>query len=284
VERGVLKRQFFFNVFRLGYAECSVFCTLSNASQKNMRKFIDYCVSSERVSYLCELSGSFQFNMNFTTRGNEDSLTFLNQLEQELKGPFLTKKIAHPLRLYEFGSKELHHKVSMNWVMHFGDSESIVTIDELDHQVLRFLAESPNASPSEIGRRLGVPGTTVTYRIERLATRGVITGCRYLTDTDGQFLKTYRILVYCSGGSSGARDALFKFCCAHPAVTYFIDILGEWNFELGVRTTDQGDVASLNRTILDQFAGFVVRGETLCAHDLLKLNKYPFRKMPAFKA
>lgn len=51
-----------------------------------------------------------------------------------------------------------------------------MTIDPTDQKILALLGEDARASTSKLGRKLGLSRTTVQSRIERMVSRGIISG------------------------------------------------------------------------------------------------------------
>src|SRR5579862_3562451 len=74
---GVLKRQYLFNLHRLGLVEYVVNCALSSASKANRAAFIEFCCRCTRVSYVYEVTGEYQVQVGFFALNCQDAEGFL---------------------------------------------------------------------------------------------------------------------------------------------------------------------------------------------------------------
>jgi DNA-binding Lrp family transcriptional regulator len=89
-------------------------------------------------------------------------------------------------------------------------------IDPLDARLLRALAESPRAGVMELARQLGVARGTVQARLDKLRSRGVVTG--FGPDIDLRRLG-YEVLAFVTLEiSQGALDSVVKHLDTIPEV------------------------------------------------------------------
>ncbi|NGN63684.1 Lrp/AsnC family transcriptional regulator [Streptomyces sp. A7024] len=118
-------------------------------------------------------------------------------------------------------------------------------MDEVDRQLIKALRENGRASYAELGRLVGLSGPSVTDRINRLETAGVITGYRATVDAARLGLGVTALI------GVQLSDAVDHEDVAHRLrdVTEIEDcwfIAGDDSYMLKVRA---GDVDGLERTI-----------------------------------
>ncbi|WP_420000473.1 Lrp/AsnC family transcriptional regulator [Streptomyces boninensis] len=118
-------------------------------------------------------------------------------------------------------------------------------MDEVDRQLITALRENGRASYAELGRLVGLSGPSVTDRINRLETAGVITGYRATVDAARLGLGVTALI------GVQLSDAVDHEDVAHRLrdVTEIEDcwfIAGDDSYMLKVRA---GDVDGLERTI-----------------------------------
>lgn len=125
------------------------------------------------------------------------------------------------------------------------DGRRYTNMDEVDRQLITALRENGRASYAELGRLVGLSGPSVTDRINRLETAGVITGYRATVDAARLGLGVTALI------GVQLSDAVDHEDVAHRLrdVTEIEDcwfIAGDDSYMLKVRA---GDVDGLERTI-----------------------------------
>jgi DNA-binding Lrp family transcriptional regulator len=146
-------------------------------------------------------------------------------------------------------------------------------VDELDAQLIKLLAGEPRVGVLEASRRLGVPRATVQARLDRLQSRGIITG--FGPDVDPAALG-YGVtaLVTVEIRQAGGHDPVSEHLAQIPEVleAYTITGAGDMFCRIVARTN-----ADLQRVIDLMVADEgVVRTSTVIA----LATQIPYRVLP----
>jgi Lrp/AsnC family transcriptional regulator, leucine-responsive regulatory protein len=134
-------------------------------------------------------------------------------------------------------------------------------LDDIDRQLLGLLQEDDRLSLAELGKRIGIPASTINDRIKRLSRNGVIAGfqARVAPEALGLNLLAFMMVSWSNPKVEAEFLARIK---ASPAVLECHHITGAWNYLLKVRV---GTTRDLERFLAETIKGVdgVERTETL---------------------
>ena len=108
---------------------------------------------------------------------------------------------------------------------------SIVTkeLDKKDWKILQHLCTNARQSHNKLGKLVGLSKNSVTYRVERLVERGVISGFFSIIDSVALGFYSYTMLLRISS-TAGREKEFVDYLKGHPNVKVLDKLLGEWNF------------------------------------------------------
>ncbi|MES2195538.1 MAG: Lrp/AsnC family transcriptional regulator [Pseudomonadota bacterium] len=143
------------------------------------------------------------------------------------------------------------------------ESDLMAKFDDIDRQLLTLLQDDDRLPLSELGRKIGIPVSTVNDRIKRLVRQGMIAGfhARIAPEALGLNLLAF-ILV--SWSNPKVEAAFLKKAKASPDVLECHHITGAWNYLLKVRVKTTGDLERFLSEVVKGVEG-VERTETLIA-------------------
>jgi DNA-binding Lrp family transcriptional regulator len=238
---------------------------------------ISYLVSSELVSWLGLLGGDFQCGVSICVRTVPELSEFLTKLGDKFGGIFFEKSIAVLSRLYHFRMKYLSPRKGPVDYLEIGGTPSRFKGDELDHKILSTLVKSSSPTRREVAAKLGIPHSTVDYRIARMEKERVIVGHTYLANTSAFGVHMYLLVLYVKTVDEKFKRSLFDFCAKHQNVNFLIEYLGAWDYEIGVEVENAKDILTITEQVYASFAEMLNTVKVLQVFDYPKVSKYPFR-------
>jgi DNA-binding Lrp family transcriptional regulator len=120
-----------------------------------------------------------------------------------------------------------------------------------------------------------MPLATVDRRIKRLRQSGVVQGVFYDLDTARIGVQSFRVLISIQGLSCSVRSEFSRLCASHPLVTYLVEALGSWDFEVGIETFDARLVASVVEELHSQSGGRISGVRVLMELEDFMCRHYP---------
>lgn len=140
---------------------------------------------------------------------------------------------------------------------------TITGIDEIDRKLIAILQEDDRLPVAEIGKRLGVPPSTLNDRIRRLVRNGTITGfhARVSAEKVGLDLLAF---VFVGWSDPKTEQDFLKRIGEAPQVLECHHVTGEWNYLMKVRLPRTRDLESFLSEVVKEVPG-LLRTQTLIA-------------------
>lgn len=114
-----------------------------------------------------------------------------------------------------------------------------VKIDKKDRLIMRQLEDDSRQSYSEIGRKVGLRGDTVEYRMKKLQSSGIIMRMFAEPNLPRLGLKTYRIYLKVENMPQDEEEKMVKYFIDHPKSHWFAEFEGEWDYTLRLTLRDE---------------------------------------------
>jgi Lrp/AsnC family leucine-responsive transcriptional regulator len=281
-QHGLIKRYPYINLHALGFENFILNFSLNPASTSSSR-VIDFIAGSERTAWLSHRTGDFQWAASLFMRSSAEMLSFLDALTEVADRPFLHKEVVLHVSCHLFPRKYLcvdNSRIKDFKVepLRYGHLAQTVDISEMDHKILSALSAHAAESTQEIARRIGVPLSTVSYRISLLKERQVISGFAYAFHPQEVSIHVLRFLVSFKGLSRKLREEVFEFCKAHPNVSSLISCIGNWDYEIKVEAIAEAEVNVFIAQFYRKFSDYILSTKTFSLFKPQKLNYYPFKE------
>lgn len=276
--KGITRRVTYIDVYPLGYHYFEVYFRFLPGIA-NKADIISYLQQSPRVSYFAQTGGDLEFNIDVIGRKPSDVIDFLDQLAEFSKGVIAEKKILVVESLSDYPLRFLAPSLSGQRTLSFGNTKTLVSIDELDHNILRLVSIKQMRSIAELARALGAKASTVQYRLDRLKENGVIVGCRFIPNLLQLGYQVFDFQIQTRGVSKAVKDAVNLLADREPAVYALLRTVGDWDFLLIAALTSTEQVDRLTATISDALGKDLVR---ITAHPLIRHHKISFYPLEKF--
>lgn len=280
-DSGVIRRLLYVNLYRVGFVEYQLFLRLANNTPAEEKKLVDTLLTSERVSWLVRLGGTYSLGLAFMAQSTADCVSFINGII-ERSGVQLSDRAFSVLasRSY-FGVKHLSHQPIERRMVDMGTvGSALVDWEELDHEILKLLSDSKMSSSAAIARSLGKPESTVQYRLKTLRERDILCRTVYLVDPDSYGMSAFRLRAVVSAPTRALRDKLHAWAFNHPNVLSCLHCLGPWDFEFRVEVRDPKSAITVAQSLAEVGGAAVASTEIVPTLETIRLLHYPFKKWP----
>lgn len=274
-ESETIKPRCFINSCMLGFLDIGFYFSLAEQSSRSRQALIQRFRNHPSVAHIGSLLGDFQYIAVFMCR----DLTHFSSLISELTGArdevISDKQIIPRLACARFTRKYLNPKLAKRSSMQLRATGPALELDEVDTRLVWALGNRPYESIRELARFLGSPLATVDRRMKRLQDMGVVQGFFYDLNTTRIGVQSFRVLITIQGLSCSVRSEFAKVCAEHPLVTYLIEALGSWDFEVGVETFDARLVSSVVEELHTKTGGRISHVRVLMELEDFMCRHYP---------
>ena len=214
------------------YGVCLRFA-ISDDNQRN--EIILNIISSKFVSWASTTSGDFDVVFAILAK---DTLDFQNKYQQ---------LIANMRNLISYEAFALRLSLKKNNA-ELVSSNKLAKIDDVDKKILAQLCQNARISLIDIYKQTKIPPTTALSRIRSLEKNKIIQGYTVLLDTRKLGKTSYQVFLKTTAVSSQMTKSLITCCESNKVIFFFVQTIGEWNFEISVQASSGEEL----RSVLDE--------------------------------
>lgn len=133
-----------------------------------------------------------------------------------------------------------------------------IKIDKKDRLIMQQLEDDSRQSYSEIGRKVGLRGDTVEYRMKKLLDSGIIMRMFAEPNLPKLGLKTYRIYLKIENMPQKEEDEMVRYFIAHPKSHWFAEFEGEWDYTLRLTLRDEVEFKEELEALTKKFGKYIL--------------------------
>jgi len=277
-DKKVMRRFVMYNIHALGLTDYCVFFNVQGAGKRIRDAVLTYATESTQTTYVAELSGRYQYTASIMARSIFEVEAFFDGLARRLQQPSLDLSFGIRAQWSVFPIKYLDPIARKLPPLTRTKSSNDASIDALDDKLLTVLSRDPNISWSKLAGVVGIPYSTIRYRIDSLVKRGVIIGFPHAVDGAKLGRHPFRILVVARGIDASLRRDLFSFAASHPMCTMFVRCLGAWDFELNYDLEELAQGGEMVQELHDKFGAHIQSTSTLTELRVIKAHEWPAQR------
>ena len=210
-------------------------------------------MASPEVLWVGEFGGEYHYGIGFCTKRFGHLVDYIKELSKKHPGIFFEKAISVQISSTIFPRKYLSSKKPPVSHLTVGCDQEPIEIDELDERVLSGLTTAGGMSHRQLALKLQVPLSTLEVRIKKLREKGVITGDIFLVEPSYFGRQSFKLLVFTKGLYPQLTAEIHKFCAQHKDITYLINCLGNWGYEIGVEVRQGEEVTAVVQDLYEEF-------------------------------
>lgn len=271
-EQGIIERLWYLNPFADGYVLYDIFFQLTPAGLAKPEKLIQVLARSPEVEFITELTGTFSLGVVVRCRTPEGVAEFIGRVCAACPGVISAKDVSTFLSLTDVPIFRSSRQSRRRARLSFASNSNATSLDDIDERILSQMRATPSVSLAKLARALGMPATTVVYRVNVLKERGAIVGARYFVD---MFRLGYSYVVHrISLAGNGLRytDEVQERLQAIPGVYFTMRCLGRWDVVVGTVTQDMSALTACTTAIAATLGSHIVRVDTAHLIRFHKLN------------
>jgi Lrp/AsnC family transcriptional regulator, leucine-responsive regulatory protein len=275
-QQGIIRYYPFVNVYPLGLTPYCLYFSFSAEGGKAKQRVLKALVDSPRVSWVAEVGGKYHCCASILARHVKEVRHFLYLLSEKQGNLFFEKSLSTEISYTHFGAKYLHIRKPPYPCRQWGQNGKQVVLDETDYKILYGLISQNYGSRRELARLLNLPSSTLEGRIKKLTEKGIITGFKYMINSQKLGMQTFKLLVYTRGGDPDQHERLYNLCAEHPNISSMVNCMGTWDYELTVDVKESADVLKIAHYIQSKQENTINHLEVIPVFKKLKVACFPF--------
>jgi DNA-binding Lrp family transcriptional regulator len=264
------------NVSKLGYTEYDVTCGLALRGAEERRRFFQHLIQSKQISQVVEAGGAYHCTFTVCAQTPAAVDLFLAQLSEKFGAVFVNESIGVCLRYSIYPPKYLSSKQALKDAVVVTTEAIDPSLDMLDRKLLTAVSRHPEYSDRELARSLGMPISTVSYRLKALIEKGVLLGCINMVQPHLFQHQMFRIYLSVRGLTPKLKNQITNFAAHHPHITYLIEWLGDWQFGFGVMVEHSSQASEVVNQFYDLLGEWLNELTLFPVGEDLKMEFFPF--------
>ncbi len=270
----ISNKRAFVDLSPLGLYYYSFYFSLSSENQNKKEALINKLSSSPRVLWVLELGSEYQYGISVCARHILEVTSLLNRISLRVGNIFFEKSVCQRLSYTDFGRKYLDPSSILSSPLSYKAAEGVVLTDALDLQIMQLISFN-YSSINDVARRLGVGVATVARRKRALEEKGIVKGYYYKVDPQAFGMQLFKLLISVKGINPKLYQSLFEFCKMHSSVSYFIESVGSWDYEVGVEVEMAREVTMVTEDFYDSFGHAISSIKIVPVFGYIKYRGYP---------
>lgn len=258
LERQYISRFAIIDSSKLGFNEYDITCSLAIRGDAQRQSFFEYLEGLQNITSVARIGGIFHCAFTVCAKSPLEVDNILADIGDRFGPVLVDPYITIALRNHLFGAKYLGSipkGLAQSVTVEMG--KGVFAADETDLKIVQDLARFPESSIRQAAERLGLPHSTIDYRIKALRKAKVLLGyCYQIHATKFGYTK-FRAYIAVNTLSKKQRQEFFQFCAAHRNVTYLIEWLGYWNYCIGGSAVNDQEATAFINLIHDRFGSLL---------------------------
>jgi DNA-binding Lrp family transcriptional regulator len=254
---GVIKRCYAeVNPWKIGYSSYKVYLQLQGVDEEKIDEMYEFLQKSCNISWAASCLGRWDMMVEILARDRYEFSEIYSRFHNKYCRYILSKVVSVTLELTFTNKKwlaEKDPKVSLSLMT--GRPETLV--DSKDRKILRHLINNGRDPMRKMAKVLGIPQTTVSQRVSRMARNGIIG--KFRADIDlSKFNRIYcKSFVYLSAAAPEDEKKFIDHCVNHPDVVFFNKSIAPWDVEIEAHAPSFNDFTDMMSDMRNRYPGVV---------------------------
>lgn len=283
-DRGIfLRRSIWIDPHQLGFTLFVVHLELPLSASRHRADFIKSLVALDESCSVAELGGEGMLEVRILAYKGTQLWTILEKLAAQISFPFKLRSYFAVVESEYSGTFEGTSVQGTRHALSFSATAPrapTCQVDDKDHMILSTLANQAYMNLQSAARLLGIPSTTLLYRIEKLEKAGIIRGHYYITDPKVFGETPICLQMRTSVLTAKQTTSLKAFCRAHPQISAVSFLLGEISVEMYALVREQKQLQEIIYRLSEKFEDCVESIKITPQTSFAKYTLYPFQKSP----
>jgi len=201
---------------------------------------------------------------------------YLDSLSIEFDDCFRKKELSIQTRLSCYPTRHFSTDSTPATPLEWAKTSRHVQIDELDNEILNALTCNPGLMKRDIARSLGIPHSTLDYRVKRLEKNEAIKGFGYEVNHEKLGLQGYRLLLTSKGPDQKLRRGLADYCATTREAGLMIECIGSFDYTILVRVWNAREAFAMGQDIQNRFGSRLSAVRLIPMFKVLGGHPYPY--------
>ncbi|MFC1723443.1 Lrp/AsnC family transcriptional regulator [Nanoarchaeota archaeon] len=234
------------NIAQLGFTGYAVFTRFEGMTDKSKKDLINTLQNEQLVYWIAELGGNYDLVFGIQARTINEFNEIYSKIQNKFGKLLKDNVISIRSQVTQFPRDYLlSNKISNKKEPFFGREIKLEKLEEEDKAILNIITDDARINVVDIAGKTKIPRTTVQNKLKRLQKIGIIQGYSTLVHPEHYGYQTYQLMIMIQSNNDSVKKKIFNYCQNQKSITFLVDSVGKWNFEITCEVKDQHELQQL---------------------------------------
>ncbi len=268
-EKGVIQKYVtLIDAGQVGLMAWNIYLEFQNTTPEIEQNIIDYLKKHKKCWWIASTTGSWDLIYSILVKDIKEFYNTVDEFNSEFGQYILNQSLAAHVEIYIFSRGYFLNKASVQtiWYKTYNPQK----IDEIDKAILSELSTNARIPLVTLAHKIGQTPRIVSYRINDLIKRKIITVFRLQLNPDIYGYKFYKVLIYLKNQNKKSNNLLREYCRQLGTIMHYELKIGPWMLELELDSKSYEEINELMKTMKTKFNDYIKSYEILQISEELK--------------
>lgn len=251
------------NIAQLGYSGYAVFSRFENITEERKKELIDELKRDDNVYWVALLGGNYDLLFAIQAKNIVEFNRVYAKLQNRYHDCLKDNIISIRSQVSQFRRKYLLGDSKIEKIPYFGKEITATDIDDAGKSLLNILSGDARLTVVELAEKLNMARTTIHNRLGNLEKSGIIQGYSALIHPEKYGYQVYQLMLNVKSIDDNTKKSIYNYCMTHPNITFYVDSVGKWNFEITCEVEDQKMLQEIITDIRTKFSDIILNIEII---------------------
>jgi len=228
----VLRFQTIISTYRLGYQSYKIYFKLQNLTKEIRTEIQDFFLKNEMIYWIGNCQGKWDLIIAYWAKRIQDFGNFEDQILNKFSNYIQEKEISISRKSIQYNRRWFYYDKIEPVETTFGEDLEEIKIDNIDLEILKYLANNARIKMIDLAKKLNVSITVVRYRLKQLEKNKVILGYKYALNPKLLGYETCKAFISFKNITAEKRKTLINYCKLIPNIINIVLTIGSWDMEI----------------------------------------------------
>ena len=239
--------------YRFGLTAYKVYLRLSDYSDEDYKKMIDFLNSHKDVFWIGICKGRWDLIFGIWARSLEDFFLIHDSILHKFSKFIQEKELSISRENFQYNRRWMYYDNSPIIDFNFGEKEGKIDLDQTDKAILDELVSDSRKSIVEIAEKTKLSVDTVRYRIKAMEKSGIIKGYKCLLNASKVGFTTCKAFVFFKNITDTKKKEFIDYCKHLNNTINIITTFAPWDLEIMFETQDYEEYFRIMDDIKNKF-------------------------------
>jgi len=225
---------------------------LYTINNEGINKFTEYLKDNYSVMWFAKIGGGWDLIVNFLAEDTYKFDKLFMQISNEYSKIIQNYIILQYINIYDLPKRHIYEKENNHYFFHeMGDNK--IKLDNKDKEIIKLLGKDCRLSNLEIGKKVGLTGNAIKYRIKQYLDNKLLLGFRALINPEKLGYQNFIVFFIINNLSFDDEKRFINYLKIQKNITFIVKHIGEYRIGIEIETKNVADLEIIMREIRTKF-------------------------------